>query len=137
MSPDRRDTAPMVDREPSSLADTVRLGLPAGTAYGRVARVTTAALARRHGFTHRQVEDLRLAIDEAIIALLDVDDPDAAVRLTYAVRDEDLTITVEGAGSRPPEAVGRFHTLVAALVDRADLDLDAGRVVLHKRRSAG
>ncbi len=51
------------------MAETVRLRLPAGTAYGRVARVTTAAIARRRGFTYREVEDLRLAIDEAIIAL--------------------------------------------------------------------
>jgi hypothetical protein len=114
------------------MADVVRLRLPAGTAYGRVARVTTAALARRHGFTYREVEDLRLAIDEAIIALLDDRDPGAAVDLTYAVDDDRVSITVDGAPNRPPEAVGRFHTLVAALVDQADIDLEAGTVSLVK-----
>ena len=114
--------------------DTVRLRLPAGTAYGRVARVTTAALARRHGFTHRDVEDLRLAIDEAIIALLDEADPLAAVDLTYTVGDGEVAITVDGAPGRPEAAVDRFHTLVTGLVDRADLDLVAGRVLLVKHR---
>jgi anti-sigma regulatory factor (Ser/Thr protein kinase) len=118
------------------MADTVRLRLPAGTAYGRVARVTTAAIARRHEFTYREVEDLRLAIDEAIIALLDDRDPHAAVELRYRVDEDSVSITVEGAPDRPPEAVARFHTLVTALVDRADLDLQAGRVVLMKRHQA-
>ena len=115
------------------MADAVRLRLPAGTGYGRVARVTTAAIARRHGFTYREVEDLRLAIDEAIIALIDDDDPDAAVDLHYRIDDGEVTIVVDGASDRPPEAVSRFHTLVTALVDRADLDLTAGRVRLTKR----
>lgn len=115
------------------MADAVRLRLPAGTDYGRVARVTTAAIARRHGFTYREVEDLRLAIDEAIIALIDDDDPGAAVELRYLVDDREMTITVDGATGRPPEAVSRFHTLVTTLVDRADLDLDHGRVHLVKR----
>ncbi len=117
------------------MADVLRLRLPAGTAYGRVARVTTAAIARRHGFTYRGVEDLRLAIDEAIIALLDVDDPGAAVELRYSVGEDSISITVEGASGRPPEAVARFHTLVTGLVDRADLDLDRGRAQLTKARA--
>ncbi len=117
------------------MADLVRLRLPAGTAYGRVARVTTAALARRHDFTYREVEDLRLAIDEAIIALLDDQDPGAAVELRYSVDDDSVSITVDGAAARPPAAVSRFHTLVTGLVDRADLDLDAGKVTLVKRHT--
>lgn len=115
------------------MADAVRLRLPAGTDYGRVARVTTAAIARRHGFTYREVEDLRLAIDEAIIALIDDDDPGAAVELGYLVDEGEVTITVHGAADRPPEAVRRFHALVTALVDRADLDIEAGQVGLTKK----
>lgn len=115
------------------MADAVRLRLPAGTAYGRVARVTTAAIARRHKFSYREVEDLRLAIDEAIIALIDAADPTGAVDLHYAIDDGAVTITVDGAPGRPPEAVSRFHTLVTALVDRADLDLESGQVRLVKR----
>lgn len=117
------DTAPV--------ADVVRLRLPAGTDYGRVARVTTAAIARRHGFSYREVEDLRLAIDEAIIALLD-DDPHGGVDLTYVVEDERLDITLDGAADRPPEAISRFHTLVTGLVDEATFDLGPGHVRLVK-----
>ena len=117
------------------MPDVVRLRLPAGTAYGRVARVTTAAIARRHEFTYREVEDLRLAIDEAIIALLDEDDIGAAVDLTYTVAGGEIGIDVDGATDRPPEAVARFHTIVTGLVDRADIDLGAGTVHLLKRRA--
>lgn len=115
------------------MADAVRLRLPAGTAYGRVARVTTAAIARRHKFSYREVEDLRLAIDEAIIALIDATDPTGAVDLRYEIDEGEITITVDGAPGLPPEAVSRFHTLVTALVDRADLDLESGQVRLVKR----
>jgi hypothetical protein len=118
------------------MPDVVRLRLPAGTAYGRVARVTTAAIARRHEFTYREVEDLRLAIDEAIIALLDEQDVHAAVDLTYTIEGEEIAIDVDGATGRPPEAVARFHTIVTGLVDRAELDLGAGTVHLVKRRAA-
>jgi hypothetical protein len=118
------------------MPDVVRLRLPAGTAYGRVARVTTAAIARRHEFTHREVEDLRLANDEAIIALLDEEDVEAAVDLTYTIDGAQIAIDVDGATGRPPEAVARFHTIVTGLVDQADLDLEAGTVHLVKRRAA-
>ena len=119
----------------ATMADTVRLRLPAGTAYGRVARVTTAAIARRHEFTYREVEDLRLAIDEAIIALLDEEDAHAAVDVTYTIEGTQIAIDVDGATDRPAEAVARFHTIVTGLVDRADIDLGAGTVHLVKRRA--
>ncbi len=114
------------------MADEVRLRLPAGTDYGRVARVTAAALARRHGFSHREVEDLRLAIDETIIALLDDAAPDLAMTLAFAVEGPDVTVVVSGAPSPPPQAVQRFEALVGELVDTAAVDLDAGVITLVK-----
>lgn len=114
------------------MADEVRLQLPAGTDYGRVARVTAAALARRHGFTHREVEDLRLAIDEAIIALLDHERPGAAMSLAFAVEGDRVAVTVVGAPDRPPAALDRFTSIVSGLVDVATIDLDDGVVSLAK-----
>ncbi len=119
------------------MTEVVRLRLPAGRDFGRVARVTTAALARRHGFSYREVEDLRLAVDEAIIALLDEDDPAAAVTVRYEVGDGRLAVTLDGTPGRGADAVSRFHTLVTGLVDEAALDLDAGQVRLCKQHSAG
>jgi hypothetical protein len=118
------------------MRDVVHLRLPAGTDYGRVARVTTAALARRHGFSYREVEDLRLAVDESIIALIDDTDPGAAVDLHYEVEPGVIAITLDGASERPGEAVARFHTLVTGLVDGSSLDLGAGRARLTKRHHA-
>ena len=70
------------------------------------------------------------------VNLIDAHDPTGAVDLRYEIEDGEVTIIVEGAPDRPPEAVSRFHTLVAALVDRADLDLASGRVRLVKRSTA-
>ncbi len=117
--------------------DVVHLRLPGGADYGRVARVTTAALARRHGFVYREVEDLRLAVDESIIALLDSSRPDDGVIASFTVGPGYLRIDVAGTPGRPPEAVARFHTLVTELVDEAALDLDAGRARLVKRSGGG
>jgi len=114
------------------VTDVVRLHLPAGPDYGRVARVTTAAIARRHGFDYREVEDLRLAVDEALIAVIDDADPSAGVDACYEVADGALTVTLDGTGHQPPEAVARFHTLVSGLVDTATLDLEAGQARLVK-----
>jgi hypothetical protein len=55
--------------------DHVRLSLPARHEYARIARIGVAALALRMGFTYREIEDLRLAVDEALIFLLGSDRP--------------------------------------------------------------
>jgi hypothetical protein len=117
------------------MTEEVRLRLPAGRDFGRVARVMTAALARRHGFSYREVEDLRLAVDEAIIALLDEDDPASAIRIHYEADEGRLAVVLEGAPGRGAEAVARFHTLVTGLVDVSALDLEAGQVRLLKRHA--
>lgn len=58
---------------PADTSDEIRLVIPAHHAYGRIARIATAALALRLGFSYREVQDLRLAIDEALILLLGQD----------------------------------------------------------------
>lgn len=50
--------------------ERVRLSLPAAPEYARFARVTAASLAARLGFSYDEVEDLRLAVDEACHALI-------------------------------------------------------------------
>jgi hypothetical protein len=114
------------------VTEVVRLRLPAGRDFGRVARVTTAALARRHGFSYREVEDLRLAVDEAIIALLDEDDPALGIGVRYEVDEAQLRITLDGSARLDADAAARFRTLVTGLVDTCTLDQDRGEVLLLK-----
>ena len=50
--------------------DEIILRLPAEPPFAHVARVCAGALAARLGFAYAQVEDLRLAVDEAWLSLL-------------------------------------------------------------------
>ena len=52
--------------------DVVRLQLPAIGAYLSVLRTATAGLAARLDFTLEEIEDLRIAVDEACALLLPV-----------------------------------------------------------------
>ncbi|MGH8828897.1 MAG: anti-sigma regulatory factor, partial [Jiangellaceae bacterium] len=45
--------------------DLVELRVPASSAYLVVLRTTAASLAARQGFTLDDIEDLRIAVDEA------------------------------------------------------------------------
>ncbi len=54
----------------SDSADTIRLTLPAHSAYLSILRTATAGLAARLGFTLDEIEDMRIAVDEACAMLL-------------------------------------------------------------------
>jgi serine/threonine-protein kinase RsbW len=64
--------------------DTVVLRLPAEGAYLSVLRSATASLASRLDFTLDDIEDLRIAVDEA-----------CAMLLSHAIAGADLTVSFE------------------------------------------
>lgn len=66
------------------MKDTVVLRLPAEGAYLSVLRSATASLASRLDFTLDDIEDLRIAVDEA-----------CAMLLSHAVAGADLTVSFE------------------------------------------
>jgi len=81
--------------------DQIRLEMPADPRFARVARVAVSSLAVRLGFDVSVVEDLRIAIDEALVLLLrDLPDPTSApadgppvtVVITLAARAPDLQV---------------------------------------------
>lgn len=115
--------------------DRVRLSLPARHEYARIARIGVAALALRMGFSYREIEDLRLAVDETLIFLLGGDRPGERITIEYAVEPERLVL--RAATSFPTaaddDARERFETLVAELVDSFTTDESAGEVTFVKR----
>ncbi len=128
VAPERRGTwkaAVVVD-------DQVRLVLPADASYGRVARITASSLALRLGFSFVRIDDLRLAIDEALVLLLASQPLEGTITLWFTVEAEGLAVDLLGADDAPgitTEAdVRRFEDLVIPLVDLAELQ-DDGRTV--------
>jgi serine/threonine-protein kinase RsbW len=90
-----RGGGPGVPATPARLQDTVVLSLPASSAYLSVLRTATAALAARLQFTLDEIEDLRIAVDEACAMLLDGDElPDAELRCRFALTGDEIAITV-------------------------------------------
>ncbi len=132
-------------------ARTIRLVLPADHAWGRVARTAVAGLALRLGFSYPQIEDLRLAIDEALILLLHPrggagSDPEADGRVEVRMQPDDTTLVIdittseerdEGPGDTDAltAARDRFAQLVGPTVDDWEVGRNGCRVHLVKRRN--
>jgi serine/threonine-protein kinase RsbW len=64
------DDAGTTTADATARGDVVELRLPADGAYLSVLRTATAGLAARLDFTLDEIEDLRIAVDEACALLL-------------------------------------------------------------------
>ena len=74
--------------------DIVSVRLPASAAYLAVLRTTTASLAARLDFTLDEIEDLRIAVDEASCLLLVGAEPDGELVCEFELLADALRITV-------------------------------------------
>jgi serine/threonine-protein kinase RsbW len=76
----------------------VELTVPASTAYLGVVRTATAGLAARLSFTLDEIEDLRIAVDQACVMLLSLPRPQppdsATLTCRFRVSDRALAVTV-------------------------------------------
>lgn len=78
-------------------SDVVRLVVPADGSYLAVLRTATAGLAARLQFTLDEIEDLRIAVDEACAILLAIAPSQTEVTSEFAVTDVALSIEVSVA----------------------------------------
>lgn len=114
--------------------DHVRLSLPARHEYARIARIGMAALALRLGFSYREIEDLRLAVDETLIFLLGADRPGERVTIIFENQPGQVTLTATTSFSTEADdpARERFETLISDLVDKWSTDEAGGSVTFTK-----
>lgn len=84
--------------------DLVVLEVPADTTYLGVLRTATAGLAARLQMTLDEIEDLRIAVDEACAILVPLATPHADVTCRFTVTPEALRVEV----SVPAVDVGRL-----------------------------
>ena len=94
--PDRG--AARADRETT---DRVKVCMPAEGAYLSVLRTATAGLAARLDFTLDEIEDLRIAVDEACAMLLVQAVPGTSLECAFDLGAEEMTITVSVAAAEP------------------------------------
>jgi serine/threonine-protein kinase RsbW len=121
--------------------DVVVLRLPAAGAYLSVLRTATASLASRLDFTIDDIEDLRIAVDEACAMLLPQAVPGADLECRFELTDDaiDVRVGVLTLNGQEPSRDTFAWTVLTALAGEVDSAVDADdRVVLtlHKRRDA-
>jgi serine/threonine-protein kinase RsbW len=120
-------------------ADYVHVRMPAESAYLSVLRTATAGLAARLDFTLDEIEDLRIAIDEACAMLLAQAVPGTDLTCEFELTDDAMSIgvsvlTVDG---RQPSRDTFAWTVLSSLAGDVDAEVGADdrvTIVLQKRR---
>ncbi|WP_346538397.1 ATP-binding protein [Micromonospora sp. DPT] len=127
--------------QPTTDDDVVHLTVPADGGYLGVLRTATAGLAARLQFALDEIEDLRIAVDEACAMLLAIATRDAELECRFSVTEDALTVevtvpTVRGA-TLPSESSFAWKVLTA-LTTAAFADAAEGRatISLLTRRSS-
>jgi len=119
--------------------DVVELTLPAESAYLSVLRTATAGLAARLDFTLDEIEDLRIAVDEACAMLLPEATPGEPLVCRFSLDWDCLEVAViaTSRSGRPPARDSFAWTVLTALAGEVDASADDDRVTvtLRKRRS--
>jgi serine/threonine-protein kinase RsbW len=121
--------------------DIVTLRLPAAGAYLSVLRTATASLASRLDFTIDEIEDLRIAVDEACAMLLTQAVPGADLTCSFELTGDALavSVTVPTLDGEQPSRDTFAWTVLSALAGEVDSSVDSDNQVtlsLTKRRDA-
>jgi serine/threonine-protein kinase RsbW len=126
----------------SAVRDVVIIKLPAVGAYLSVLRTATAGLAARLDFTLDEIEDLRIAVDEACAMLLASALAGASLDCEFEVLSDALrvSVTVETEDGQQPSRDTFAWTVLSALAGEVDSSVDLENRVtisLLKHRAAG
>ncbi len=121
--------------------DQVTIHMPAEGAYLSVLRTATAGLAARLDFTLDEIEDLRIAVDEACGMLLGQAAPGANLECDFTLGPDRISIAVSALSlqPRPPSRDTFAWTVLSALAGSADAWVGPGNkvtVLLRKVRES-
>jgi serine/threonine-protein kinase RsbW len=132
-------SAPATDSTPID-RDVVILTVPANTSYLAVLRTATAGLAARLGMTLDEIEDLRIAVDEACAILLPIAAPHPSdvtcqFRVATHALHIDVSVPVAAAGILPGAQSFSWQVLTA-LAGKVTAETVNGVATIHlvKRR---
>jgi serine/threonine-protein kinase RsbW len=114
----------------------VELRIPADSAFLAVLRTATAGLAARLDFTLDDIEDLRIAVDEACAMVLPQAREDSDLTCTFDLDASRLTVavTAECETPRPPNRDGFAWTVLAALTNEVSADVEGDRLTITLAR---
>ena len=121
--------------------DFVEVRLPADGAYLSVLRTATAGLAARLDFTIDEIEDLRIAVDEACAMLLAQVVADTELHCRFSVAPPTLTVEVTAPtrdGRAPARDTFAWTVLTALAGDvHATVDSDQHLTITLRKTAEG
>ncbi len=121
--------------------DFVEVRLPADGAYLSVLRTATAGLAARLDFTIDEIEDLRIAVDEACAMLLAQVVPDTELYCRFTLDPPTLTVEVTAPtrdGRVPARDTFAWTVLTALAGDvTATVDSDQHLTITLRKTAEG
>ena len=112
--------------------DQVLLRLPADSAYLTVLRTATASLASRLDFTIDEIEDLRIAVDEACAMVLPHSAEGSELECSFTLSSNSLGVQVSATTQQAelPAKDTFAWTLLYALVDDLTSAVEDGRITV-------
>jgi serine/threonine-protein kinase RsbW len=124
------------------LTDTLphaTLRLPADSSFLAVLRTATAGLAARVHFTLDDIEDLRIAVDEACALLITQARDGADLECSFWLGEATITVQVSAPCDDPvaPSQQGFAWTVLSALTTSLRADVEGERLVVRLSRSVG
>ena len=124
----------MVETQPD-----VELKIPADSAFLAVLRTATAGLAARLDFTLDDIEDLRIAVDEACAMVLPQARADSTLDCAFFLGDGSLTVSVSAHSDNPrqPSREGFAWTVLSALTSGLEASVQGDTLTVTLSRSSG
>jgi serine/threonine-protein kinase RsbW len=122
-------------------SDEVTVKMPADGVYLSVLRTATAGLAARLDFTLDEIEDMRIAVDEACAILLSQAIPGSDLECRFSLGQDAITIfvSVRCVEPRVPADDTFAWTVLTALAGQVDAEVGPGDLltfVLRKSRDS-
>jgi len=123
-----------------AVSQSADLRLPADNAYVAAVRLTTTALAARLGFTIDDIEDARIAVNEACTLLLEAgaaEGGDADLDVHYDLGEHTLSIDIAApAGAELDHANFGWQLLRAVTADLRTTVVDGRRHISYLSKPA-
>jgi serine/threonine-protein kinase RsbW len=116
----------------------VELRIPADSAFLAVLRTATAGLAARLDFTLDDIEDLRIAVDEACAMVLPQARAGTDLVCAFELGRSSLSVVVsaECESPREPSRDGFAWTVLSALTSTATSEVNGERLAIRLSRTS-
>lgn len=114
------------------MTDTVTLTFAADTRNVALARTISAAMAARADLPIDQLEDLRLAVDEAVTQILAAAPTQADVTCAFRVVGDRVLVQITSSttATSVPSTTSFSWTVLSALVDAVEAQLADGQLTI-------